>query len=140
MFLRSTICVAFRCRGGEASGVYISLSGAWMFTDLGEHANAFIVRTLSSDTSDREFRDVALATMIVDGTDALVWRFDLEALHVGVPEKLDHNEARRARCWVPVSGCGAAYVRRSPVGRCGAADVKRSRRCVGVRAARGGSL
>ena len=68
-----------------------------MFTDLGDHANAFIVRTLSSNTSDREFRDVALATMIVDGTGAVVWRLDL-AKRAIVPEALDRDEAKIARC------------------------------------------
>jgi hypothetical protein len=67
----------FRC-GGEMRGIYVSLSGTWMFTNLSGHGNAFIVRTLSSDTSDRAFGDVALEMMIVDGTGALVWRFNLE--------------------------------------------------------------
>jgi hypothetical protein len=62
----------------ETSGIYVSLSGAWMFANLSGYGNAFIVRTLSSDTSDRAFGDVALAMMIVDGTGALVWKFDLE--------------------------------------------------------------
>jgi hypothetical protein len=38
------MCVVLLDRGGEESGVYVSLFGAWMFTHLGEHGNAFIVR------------------------------------------------------------------------------------------------
>lgn len=71
--------VVLRRCGGKASGVYVSLSGSLsMFTHLGEHGNAFIVRFLSSETSDRKFREVTLATMITDGTGVVVWRCDPE--------------------------------------------------------------
>jgi hypothetical protein len=130
--------VVLHRRGLEVNGVYVSLSGSVAtFTDLGEPGNVFVVRPLSSNTSGVEFRDVALVMMIDDGTGAFGWRFDLEEQRI-VPKKLDLDEVKRARCWVPVVGYAAVCVRYSPVGRRGAAGVNRSPRYVGVRASRRG--
>jgi hypothetical protein len=90
-----------RCLGGEVNGVCVSLSGiVWMFTNLGEHGNAFIVRPLSSDAADG--CDVALAVMIVDGTGTGVWRFDSAERRI-VLDEINRAVSRRARCWAPVS-------------------------------------
>jgi hypothetical protein len=102
----------YRC-GGEASGVYVLLSGsAWMFTNLSEHGNTFIVRYLSSNTSDRKFREVALATMIVDRTGVVIWRCDPEE-HRIVTEKLDRDETNASK--MLVAWFGAAYVGAYPL-------------------------
>ena len=73
-------------------GTWNPLTGAWMFTDLGEHANALC--ELYRATRPTVAMCEALATMIVDGTGAQAWGFD-PAKRAIVPEKLDRDEASK---------------------------------------------
>jgi hypothetical protein len=73
-------------------GTWNPLTGAWMFTHPGEHANALceLYRTTRPTVTMCE----ALATMIVDGTGAQAWGFD-PAKRAIVPEALDREEASK---------------------------------------------
>jgi hypothetical protein len=82
------------CREAMKSngGTWNPLTEAWMFTDLGDHANALC--ELYRATRPTVAMCEALATMIVDGTGAQAWGFD-PAKRAIVPEKLDRDEASK---------------------------------------------
>ena len=73
-------------------GTWNPLTGAWMFTNLGENGNALC--ELYRATRPTVAMCEALATMIVDGTGAQAWGFD-PAKRAIVPEALDRDEASK---------------------------------------------
>jgi hypothetical protein len=73
-------------------GTWNPLTSAWMFTNLGEHANALC--ELYRATRPTVAMCVALTTMLVDGTGAKAWGFDPVKRGI-VLEELDRNEASK---------------------------------------------
>jgi hypothetical protein len=73
-------------------GTWNPLTGAWMFTNLADHANAAcdLYRATRPTVAMRE----ALATMIADGTGVAAWGFD-PAERCIVLEELDRDEASK---------------------------------------------
>jgi hypothetical protein len=87
---RTKFCVhAMRACGGA----WIGGSVGWLFREEADHANALVelYRATRASHDQRE----RLLSMIADGTAALSWEMDLDALEPDWLEELGSDEARR---------------------------------------------
>ena len=88
---RTKLCVhAMRACGGA----WIGGTVGWLFREEADHANARVELYRATRASNDQ-RERLTGDMIADGTAALSWEMDLDALDPQWLEELESDEARR---------------------------------------------